>query len=132
MTTQHKADEEETYAVGYGKPPKEHQFKPGHSKSKGRKRGSRNVRKLFEEAVFEPTPYLSKGQTKTAPALGVMFQRLKYEGLKGDPKAMMAILNMAMRLLPLDQEEAEVAELSVAEMQLLETLQAKAASLKGQ
>jgi hypothetical protein len=37
------------YEVGYRKPPKEHQFKPGHTLSKGRPRGSRNTKALLVE-----------------------------------------------------------------------------------
>jgi hypothetical protein len=39
-------------AVGYGKPPVEHQFKPGNTASKGGQRGPRSLKKLIRDIVL--------------------------------------------------------------------------------
>lgn len=38
------------YEVGYGKPPKQHTFQKGNKKGKGRKKGSKGMKRIVNEA----------------------------------------------------------------------------------
>ena len=52
-----RSGKDELYEVGYGKPPKHTQFKPGQSGNrKGRPRGQRNFRTVVNDALKRKSP----------------------------------------------------------------------------
>lgn len=53
------------YDIGYGKPPKASQFKPGKSGNpKGRPRSSRNLKTDLEEELFEVMAVTERGRKR--------------------------------------------------------------------
>ena len=85
--------------VGYGRPPRGHQFKPGQSGNpKGRPKGSRNLRKAVEE-IFTGRLNLHEGNKvrRVTKLEGVLLRQLN-EALKGDHKAGQAIVRTAKEL----------------------------------
>ncbi|MGY4234753.1 hypothetical protein ACVWZ4_000693 [Bradyrhizobium sp. USDA 4472] len=74
--------------VGYGKPPKHSQFKPGQSgNSKGRPKGSRNFKTDVQETLQSPVNITKNGRPKKITTQRAVLERLRLEALQGNPRA---------------------------------------------
>jgi hypothetical protein len=74
--------------VGYGRPPKEHRFKPGHSGNpKGRPRGAKNADTLAREILSRPIKVREGGKERKVSVLEAMLMKFAERGLNGDAKA---------------------------------------------
>jgi hypothetical protein len=80
--------------VGYGRPPVEHQFKPGQSGNKrGRPKGSKNEATIMSELFNRRIDIREKGKTRKATVLeGILFRFIE-DALKGNAKAASFLLN---------------------------------------
>ena len=88
----------DAYAVGYGKPPKQHQFQAGQSGNpKGRPSGSKNARTLLQELLCQPITITENGRKKTVTKLEAAYMRLMSSALSGNMQA----LRQLIALLPL-------------------------------
>jgi hypothetical protein len=97
------------YRVGYGRPPVEHQFKPGNrANPKGRGKRTSNRKVVMREVLFEPVTVNEGGEVKQMPALQVVLKRLLSLAVKGDLKAALTVIGIAQRegFLTPDEEEA--------------------------
>lgn len=75
------------YEVGYGRPPKATQFKPGQSGCPtGRPKGSKSVQTLFNEALREQLEIQERGILRKMTASEVIVKRLVNEAMKGNLK----------------------------------------------
>ena len=93
-----KAEGAGAYKVGRGKPPKEHQFKPGHSgnlkgapKGKGKlecQRDMRDMRAIFMRAAMTPVTTMVGGRRTKKPALEAMYLRLFARAIEGHGPSM--------------------------------------------
>jgi Family of unknown function (DUF5681) len=77
--------------VGYKRPPKHSQFQPGHPGGPGRPKGSLNLRTLVQQR-------LSKNNGRIAKSIA---NRLVTRALRGDLKAMLAIIRMTRHTVEL-------------------------------
>jgi len=103
MTKKERAD----YEVGYGKPPKAHQFGPGQSGNpKGRPSASRNAGKLLCDRLFERVTITQNGRRIRIPYLEVIILRLRQKAVEGDARAM----DQLIRLLPVMEHHQEIRE----------------------
>jgi hypothetical protein len=116
----------ETRTVGYGRPPVHTRFKPGKSgNSKGRPRGSRNLRTIIQDALTTKV-VLRQGQGKRSISKleGIVLRQVD-DALKGDPKAALAALKMAAQVGLLeapDRESEAAASLSAGEQEMVEEI----------
>lgn len=118
------------YKTGYGKPPKEHQFRPNQSGNpKGRPKGSRNkprilhsddLRHSYLAAINRAVQVTDNGKTMTLPAIAAIQHQQVQKALSGDRRAAEQVLKNAtlayqvedaqrleiMKLL-MDKEDAE-------------------------
>ena len=79
--------------VGYGRPPKHSQFKPGQSGNpKGRPKGAKNQKTIFQEALDTQIAYLEQGKRRMASRRELMILKLVEKALKGDPRAINILL----------------------------------------
>lgn len=121
-----RGDDEERpgdYSVGYGKPPKEHQFKPGNKSSKGRKKGSRNLRTIAEEEFFAQIPHMENGRKRKTAALQLIIRRVRNDALNGNAKAIMLAIKLGMEFFPPAEEEGpEIDELNDVERAILDAV----------
>jgi hypothetical protein len=92
------------YEVGYCKPPKEHQFTPGHKLSKGRPKGSRNTKALLVEEWHRLRPGLVNGKRRRVSRSQKGTNQVTAKASDGDLRA----LEIVMRA------EAELAEKAAA------------------
>ena len=80
--------------VGYGRPPKEHQFKPGRSGNpQGRPKGTKNETTIFREIATMKVPMRVGGRMRKVPLLKAMWLRVADDALKGSPKAIALFVN---------------------------------------
>jgi hypothetical protein len=83
-----------TYAVGYGKPPRDHQFKPGKSgNDAGRPPGSKNEETIVREILGQKIKIREGGKIRRITVLEAMFRRFAEESLAGDIKSATFLLN---------------------------------------
>ncbi len=95
------------YDVGYGKPPKETQFKAGRSGNpNGRPKGSKNARNVLSQLMetelrnivhdeaFRTITVTENGKTQRIPAVQAIVRSMVVRGLRGDPRAQQAFFAM--------------------------------------
>ncbi len=92
--------------VGFGKPPKHTQFKPGQSGNpKGRPKGTKNLKTDLEEELRELIVVREGGNVKTVSKQRAMLKSLTAKAVQGDPRAADIVINMMYRLLHEDDAE---------------------------
>ena len=91
-------DTSKDYKIGYGKPPKQHQFKPGNNANpKGRPKGSRNRKLVVSEILLEPIAVRQGDKTTMMPRLAVALQNQLNMALRSDLKAIEGVIRFAER-----------------------------------
>jgi hypothetical protein len=86
------------YLVGYGRPPKASQFRPGNSGNpKGRPKGSRSIAAFLKEAIEQKVAVTENGKTRRISALEVMLRRLVNDAMRSDPRALKLLLPLIDR-----------------------------------
>jgi hypothetical protein len=87
---------EADYEVGYGKPPKQHRFKPGQSgNSRGRPEGKKNIATQFREALDEPITVRVQGKKRKMSRQQAIIERLTLKAIEGDPRAVFTVFKLA-------------------------------------
>src|ERR1700730_17229588 len=114
------------YAVGYGRPPIGSRFKPGTSgNAKGRPQGRKNLKTLIRQAMTAKISVQEGSSTRrVSKIVGVVLRQLQ-SALKGNDRAAMAVVKMAIQmgfLEEADSNPAEAADLSAADEQILQQL----------
>ena len=86
------------YTVGYGKPPKDTQFKKGKSGNpKGRPKGSTNFLTILEQELSQSIVVNENGKKKTITRMQAMVKRIVAGALQGDLKALMTLFEILRR-----------------------------------
>jgi hypothetical protein len=90
---------DDSYKVGFGKPPKHTQFRKGRSGNpNGRPKGSKNfyalIRKILEAKVIVKSP----GGTRSMTKLDAALTQLANKALSGDLKALREVLRLAEKV----------------------------------
>ncbi len=93
------------YEVGYMKPPKENQFKPGQSGNvKGRTRGSKNTYRLLDDLLSEKAQVVRDGKTVKISKKALILLQTVNKAIKGDIKAIQTLLT---HMLVIDEKNAD-------------------------
>jgi hypothetical protein len=86
-------------AVGYGNPPKKHQFKKGQSGNpKGRPTGSRNVGTILEETLTMMVTIRDDGQKRKISAPEALVMAVLRGALKGDARFLRLYFDLLWRI----------------------------------
>ncbi len=114
------------YDVGYGKPPKSGQFKPGQSGNpKGRPKGAKNFKTELEEELLEKIQIKEQGKVLKVSKQRAMLKAMTARAVQGDARAATVLANMIYRLLPGDDPIEEVEDLTDADKAILERFEQK-------
>ena len=91
----HRDDDEDDFEVGYGHPPKQHQFKPGESGNpKGRPKHSHNLKTLIQRELKRVVP-VKEGSRIVQKTMGeVIVRQLVNGAAKGDDRKIKTVLAM--------------------------------------
>ena len=82
------------YDVGYRKPPKYKQFKPGQSGNpRGRPKGSKNESTILHELLHRKITIQDGGRSRQVTILEAMLTRFAQDSLKGNIKSAAFLLN---------------------------------------
>ena len=109
------------YEVGYKKPPKHGQFRPGDSGNpKGRPRGAKNLKTELREELTETIKIKESGRAKTVSKQRAMLKSLTAKAVQGDTKAVSVVVGMVSRFLLDEPDDGETIELTQADRAILE------------
>ena len=87
------------YSVGYGRPPIASRFKSGVSgNTRGRPKGSRNLKTQIEEAMTASIPIQVGAKTKRVSRIAGVVLRQLQKALMGDGPAAITVIKMALQL----------------------------------
>lgn len=96
--------------VGYGRPPRAHQFKPGQSGNpRGRPKGKKNEATMLDELLFQRIMVRQGGRERRMTVIEAILRRFAEDSLKGNIKAAAFLFS---RLNALSQDNSQPAELS--------------------
>ena len=111
MSNNKKATTKRRYEVGYGRPPVEHQFKPGNNANpKGRRKGSKNRKVVVQKVLLEPIAVREGGEVKKMTKLEALLKKTMADALAGDKKATAIIFAIAQKEGLLTPEQVEAVE----------------------
>ncbi len=86
------------YGVGYCRPPKASQFKPGKSGNpKGRPKGSRSFESSFKKVMKKKVAVTENGKTSWISSDEAILLRLRNDALRGDAKARRDLFELMKR-----------------------------------
>lgn len=95
--------------VGYGKPPKASQFKPGKSGNpKGRPKGAKNEATMLEELLNRKIEIRQNGKVRKITILEGILHKLAEDSLKGNTKSAAFVLNRLAAIASTANTESEV------------------------
>ncbi len=100
------------YELGYMKPPKSGQFKPGQSGNpKGRPSGSKNIYKLLDDIVNEKIQMTKNGKPVKISKKQAMLLQATNKAVQGDLKALQTLLPV---IAEADNKNEELAKAATA------------------
>ena len=92
MSTDHD-DPADDHAVGYGRPPKHHQFKPGRSGNpQGRPRKTRSIEAMIKRELDQTVKITEGGREQRISKREAIVKQFVNRAIKGDPKPLQLML----------------------------------------
>ena len=105
-----ESDKGKDYEVGYGKPPKHGQFKPGNKHGKGRKKGSKGMRTIVNEAFGMKVMGNLGGKPTRLSKIEATLHQVATKASQGDAKAADRGIPLYERYGPQDDSDGPSAE----------------------
>ncbi len=97
--------------VGYGRPPRTHQFKPGQSGNpKGRPKGAKNEATILNELLHRKIPIREGSRTRKIMVLEAILLRFTEDSLKSNTKSAAFLLNRHGALVAGEPQPSEITE----------------------
>ena len=97
--------------VGYGKPPRRHQFKPGQSGNpKGRKKGVKNEITILQELLQHKVSLNERGKTRKIILVEAILRKVAEDCLRGNIKSVGFLLNRYYAAAAGDAAQADLGE----------------------
>ncbi|EKS31803.1 DUF5681 domain-containing protein [Afipia clevelandensis] len=104
-----KRDRVRDQDVGYGKPPKAHQFKPGKSGNpKGRPEGAKSEATILLELLNRKVEMRQNGKIRKITILEGILSKLTEDSLRGNTKSAAFVLNRLAAIASTASTESEI------------------------
>ena len=98
------------YEVGFGKPPKKTQFKPGQSGNcKGRRKGSFNMMTIVQNELEQEVEVSEGGRRRRMSKVQIGIRQLANKAASGDAKAIAMFLDLMRKIGKFDEAPAPAA-----------------------
>ena len=111
------------FEIGYGKPPRHTQFKPGQSgNTKGRPKGARGLKTDLREELSERVSITENGKTRKISKQQLLIKSLVAQAAKGNVRAADKILSLLMQIFGVEDERTGKTKLSLHDQALLDGL----------
>lgn len=108
------------YKVGYKKPPKASQFKPGQSGNpKGRPKNTKNFKTDLKEEIYELIQITEGGEIRTISKQRALIKRIMAKGLNGDIRAAEVVFKYVTTHLQDEEIQNDLQDLVDEDMKLL-------------
>ena len=99
---------DKSYEVGYKRPPRSGQFKPGQSGNpRGRPRGTKNLATDLQEELSAKIIVREGNNQETISKQRALVKTLSARALQGDIRAINTLIRMIERTLPTEPEDSE-------------------------
>jgi hypothetical protein len=126
MSSEHEGEgpipraESRTYEVGYGRPPRAHQFKPGESgNARGRPKGAKSEATILQALLNRKIEIREGGRVRKITVHEAILLRCVDDALKGNVKTTSFLLNRYAAMQA--GETQEIDEMSKDEREVLES-----------
>lgn len=120
------------YDVGFGKPPKDTQFRKGRSGNpRGRPKGTKNLKTDLTEELQELISVREGNTRKTISKQRAMLKSLIAKAVQGDTRAVNTVLQMLNRLVLADEATEADIPLAADDLAVLESYKARVAASTG-
>lgn len=97
-------------SVGYKKPPKSHQFRPGQSGNlNGRPKGARNFKSDLRDELSEMTSFRECGHEVSISKQRALIKRPVASAIEGDARSIATLMSFCARAFGDDSEEQQQA-----------------------
>lgn len=98
----------DTYEIGYRRPPKSGQFKKGQSGNpKGRPKGSKNFMTLLDQELDQKITVNENGRKKEITRMQAVVKRMVADTLQGNMRTLMTMVEIMRRHGKFDESEVE-------------------------
>jgi len=103
------AQAETSYAVGYKRPPQHSRFQPGQSGNpSGRRKGSKNIRSIFEKILGEEIALREGSTTKKITKAEAIVRSLVINAMKGDSRSQQNLFRLAEQVGQFEEEAPKI------------------------
>ena len=107
--------------IGYGRPPKAHQFKLGQSGNpKGRPKGTKDLKTDLAEELAERIVVMEGGSQKTLSKQRAVLKALVAKAINGTPQAITALIKLIDRAIETESVSSNDPSLSDDEQLILD------------
>lgn len=117
--------------VGHGKPPKEHRFQKGNKMGKGRKKGSKGLKTIVNEAFGMKVKGSLAGKPTKLTKIEATIHQVATKASQGDPKAADKAIPLYERYGPPEDPEGPSVERIEANLDALEAYIAMKRQIEG-
>lgn len=109
--------------VGYGKPPKKHQFQKGQSGNpKGRKKGARGLKTDLQAELVSKMTIQINGKAITATKQRLMLKTLTARAAAGDTRSTDKLVDIIAKVIGVEDSNADASRLSKQDEALFKQL----------
>lgn len=96
------------YEIGYRKPPRHSQFKPGRSGNpKGRPKAAKGLQSIVRDTLTQKVAVRTATGTKKISKIEAVLQKTLEQAMKGNPRALAELLKLYSNAVPEEKQPAQ-------------------------